>query len=75
MDFQAVDKGFGLLWRKDLVERSRGVRIEIVHDTEHAGRFRLCLPHAQQFIRPQYLFWYAPARLDNFQDIYAHILW
>ena len=46
MDFQAVDEGFGLLWRKDLVEQSRDVRIEIVRDTEHAGRFRLCLPHA-----------------------------
>ncbi len=46
VDFQAVDEeGFGLLWRKDLVKRSRGVRIEIVHDTEHAGRFQLRLPY------------------------------
>jgi len=45
VDFQMVDEGFGLLWRKDLVERSRGVRIEIVHDTEHAGRFQLRLPY------------------------------
>ena len=30
--------------RKDLVERSRGMRVEMVHDTEHAGRFQLRLP-------------------------------
>ncbi len=45
VNFQAVDEGFGLLWRKDLVERSRCVCIEIVHDTEHAGRFQLRLPY------------------------------
>jgi hypothetical protein len=46
VDFQAVDEGFSLLWRKALVERSMSVRIEFVHDTEHAGRFQLRLPYA-----------------------------
>ncbi len=60
---------------RGFVEQSRGVHIEAVHDTKHAGRFQLRLPHAQQFIRPQHFFWHAPARLDNFQDISAHISW
>jgi hypothetical protein len=30
---------FRLPRRKDLVERGRGVCVEMVHDTEHAGRF------------------------------------
>ena len=41
VDFQAVDEGFGLLWRKDFVERGGRVGIEIVQDD--FLRFRILL--------------------------------
>src|SRR6266536_5099952 len=39
MDLQSVGQSLGLFWRKDLVERGRGVGIEVVHHDHHLARF------------------------------------
>ena len=52
-----------------------GVLISSTTSLQVYSCFQLHLPYVLQLIWPQYFFWHAPSRLDNFQDISAHILW